>query len=401
MIEPLADSVLSEYIAQISRHDQSGLGLLYGATVARVYSVALRIVRDPESAEEVVIKVFERVWSEGGLDRSDGSGVLAGLLSMSRAQALRALRGRNTPPIPDVTGPHILPSVRADSAVHAALARLSPLPRQIISLAFFRDFSHEDIARETGVPLTGVKAILSAALRGFGGSHTETLERTRADTFESMLITEQFALRPSKRSDPESEVRALRALAEELGKPCGRVLTKLVEAALELCGAHSAGVSIIDIDGDDAVFRWNAVAGAFACHQGGCLPRDESPCGIVLDRDRAQVVTHPERHFSSLREATPTICEALLVPFHMLGTPVGTVWVLAHDDELHFDPEDCRVLTTLSQFAAAAHLLQSSQLAALNARDELGLANERLAELNAELWSKIAPRRIDGMHSPA
>ncbi|MDQ3024998.1 MAG: GAF domain-containing protein [Pseudomonadota bacterium] len=346
---------------------------------------------DPECAERVVVDVFDRVWREGGLDGPEGEGqVLSGLLSMSRAQALIALRRRAAPTAGDRKVPDILSSVGEGSDAHSALARLSPLPREIVSLAFFRDSSLEDIARQTGVPITGVKAILTAALREFGGAVGEAAANPQCATFDAMLITHELARRPARPIDSAGEVRALRALAGELAKPNGMVLTTLVETALELCRAHSAGVSILDMEGDDVVFRWNAVAGAFAVHQGGSIPRDQSPCGIVVDRDSAQLVTHPQRHFSSLHGAAPTIVEALLVPFHMLGTPVGTVWVLSHEEGRHFDAEDCRVLTTLSQFAAAAHLLRSSQLAALQARDELVLANERLSALNTQFWSQFA-----------
>jgi two-component system, cell cycle sensor histidine kinase and response regulator CckA len=49
----------------------------------------------------------------------------------------------------------------------------------------------------------------------------------------------------------------------------------------------------------------------------------------------------------------PPIVEALLVPFHVENQPVGTVWVVTHNDDRKFDQEDERIVKTLANFAAA------------------------------------------------
>ena len=76
-----------------------------------------------------------------------------------------------------------------------------------------------------------------------------------------------------------------RALARAMAAAPDTVLERVAEAALGLCGAGSAGISLLDGDGGRQVFRWHAVAGAFAGYLGGTLPRSFSPCGTVVDRD--------------------------------------------------------------------------------------------------------------------
>ena len=176
-------------------------------------------------------------------------------------------------------------------------------------------------------------------------------------------------------------------------RPCGRILTKLVEAALDLCHADSAGISIVEHSDTGVVFRWHAIVGEFAPHQGGSLPRFESPCGIVLDRNAAQLMAYPHRYFAPLRAASPRVVEVLLVPFHMLGEPVGTVWVLSHHEGTHFCAEDCRLVTALAKFAAAAYMLRSSQETALGARDELIRSNDRLRRANDKLLGQVVQGR--------
>jgi signal transduction histidine kinase len=72
---------------------------------------------------------------------------------------------------------------------------------------------------------------------------------------------------------------------------------------------------------------------------------------------------HLDRHFSYFAEVEPRIAEALLVPFHVGGEAVGTIWVISHDQTRKFDAEDARVMNTLGEFAAAAYQALSGTVA--------------------------------------
>ncbi|WP_438021853.1 GAF domain-containing protein [Sorangium sp. So ce233] len=170
-----------------------------------------------------------------------------------------------------------------------------------------------------------------------------------------MLRTEELAHRPTRLPDHAAENRALLALATAMAGRLEDVLPKLASLLLELCRADSAGISVLEDDGEDGqVFRWRAIAGAFAHHLGGAMPRRPSLCGTVLDRNTALLFRHPARHFVSDPGVEPTVVEALAVPFHHNDTPIGTVWVVAHTEERKFDAEDARLTSSLSRFAASA-----------------------------------------------
>ncbi len=47
--------------------------------------------------------------------------------------------------------------------------------------------------------------------------------------------------------------------------------------------------------------------------------------------------------------------EVLLIPFHMNGNAVGTIWAVNHEPDRHFDAEHKRLLEDLSMFAASAY----------------------------------------------
>src|SRR4051812_24446334 len=156
--------------------------------------------------------------------------------------------------------------------------------------------------------------------------HAEQTGRTAA-RLEDVLATEELARRPARPPDFEAENRALVRLAREMATHPETILQKLVDAALELCRAESAGVSILEPCDGPGVFRWHAVAGRFAPNVGGTMPRDLSPCGAVLDRDAVLLFADPARHFPAVAAIDLPVVETLLVPFHAGGRPVGTVWV--------------------------------------------------------------------------
>jgi signal transduction histidine kinase/ActR/RegA family two-component response regulator len=167
-------------------------------------------------------------------------------------------------------------------------------------------------------------------------------------TLDDVDIRSELQSRPHRPPNYEAEHGALTVLAMEMAENPRNMLQKLAETALDLCRADSAGISLMEGD----VFRWEALAGVFASSRNGTMPRDASPCGICIDQDATQLMHLADRCFPALM-AEPRFVEALLIPFHDHGRPIGTVWIVAHTDEREFDGEDERILRTLANFASA------------------------------------------------
>jgi hypothetical protein len=134
---------------------------------------------------------------------------------------------------------------------------------------------------------------------------------------------------------------------------------RLVEAALQLCRAGTAGVSLLGTEGGQEVFTAEAVAGVLSNQLESTMARG-SPCGAAIDRDATQLMYLPERFFSNLR-FDPPILETLIIPFRVQSRPAGTVWLAAHDDTCKFDREDERIGRTLASFAAAGWHLRRAR----------------------------------------
>jgi signal transduction histidine kinase/ActR/RegA family two-component response regulator len=202
----------------------------------------------------------------------------------------------------------------------------------------------------------------------------------------------------------QAENDALLDLARTLANAPQTILQRLVETALRLCDADSAGISIQESENGQEIFRWHALTGQLASHLGETMPRHFSPCGTVIDRDAIQLMTHPYKHFTYFDEVRPRIEEALLIPFHVQGRAIGTVWVVAHDPALQFDAENARVMASLAEFAGAAYQTLTSldvlaaevterKRAQSALRDDDRAKDEFIATLGHELRNPLAPIR--------
>ncbi|MDB5108258.1 MAG: Autoinducer 2 sensor kinase/phosphatase LuxQ [Candidatus Binatus sp.] len=207
-------------------------------------------------------------------------------------------------------------------------------------------------------------------------------DNNQTATLDDVDIRAELRSRPSRAPGYEAEHRALAALAAELAENPRNMLQRLTEVAVELCGADTAGVSILEGD----TFRWEALAGVFGSRRNDRMPTDASPCGVCLERNSTQLMYLADRRFPALL-ADPRFVEALLVPFHEHGVPIGTVWIVAHNYERKFDREDERIIRSLAQFASAGwQLWRSYQSEAESSKKK----DEFVAMLGHELRNPLA-----------
>ena len=184
---------------------------------------------------------------------------------------------------------------------------------------------------------------------------------------EDVVINSELLSRPCKAPNYEAENQALMALAQTLSDAPDKILQRLAETALQLCRADTAGISLMEQQDGAEVFRWEALAGVFSDRLNATMPRNASPCGTTIDRNATQLMYMAERVFPALKSKPPVV-EALLIPFQVAGKPIGTVWVVAHDERRKFDQEDERIIKTLAQFASACWQLWRSHAVALAAQ---------------------------------
>jgi len=171
----LDESELTGLVARIQRRDARALAALYEMAGARVYHFAHRFMRSHALTEEVVEDTFWQVWRQAPRFERKRGRVMVWLLAMARSRAIDALRRErrflcepmaspDEAPRADELAHDLLEAARGASRLHDALATLEPRGRQLLALAFFRGFTHEEIAAHARMPLGSVKSVIRRAL---------------------------------------------------------------------------------------------------------------------------------------------------------------------------------------------------------------------------------------------
>lgn len=168
--------LLTSLLQRMASGDEAALSRFYDMTLSRVYGLALRISGRRDLAEEVCVETFWQCWREAVRYDAQRGQPLAWLMMMTRSRALDALR--RLEPLAYSPDPEVLIDGEAcpegspldqllaleqSSALNHALADLTPVQRQMLALAFYRDLSHQEISEQTGLPLGTVKSHLKRA----------------------------------------------------------------------------------------------------------------------------------------------------------------------------------------------------------------------------------------------
>ena len=167
-----------ELLRRMAAGDEKALGSLYDQWVAAVHSLAMRVLQDPDEAEDLVEETFWQAWRQATrYDESRGS-VATWLLTIARSRALDRLRARRRTreePMPESEDASLAAESHtpADSAelaerrtmVMAALQTLPNEQREAMELAYFGGLSQTEIAERTGQPLGTVKTRMRLAVQ--------------------------------------------------------------------------------------------------------------------------------------------------------------------------------------------------------------------------------------------
>lgn len=164
----LDDSAL---LALVHRGDEFAMASLFDRYSKVVYSVALRVLRDPSSAEDILQEIFMQIWrNPDGFIATRGS--LGGWLAVvSRNRSIDALRRkRPTEQVDDmaIASPYNLANeAERNFMMEKARTVIHLLPteqRKTLEMAFFDGLTHSEIAEMTGDPLGTVKTRIRSAL---------------------------------------------------------------------------------------------------------------------------------------------------------------------------------------------------------------------------------------------
>ena len=160
---------LQGLLAACARRDQAAFSRLYQSTSAKLYGVAVRILRREDWAEEVLQECYVSIWTHAPDYRPALAAPMTWMTSIVRNRCLDWLR-RPRPEVADEDGA-VLESTESDNpgplaelerakdaqALARCLQGLEAKQRQAIALAFYDGLSHSELAGHLREPLGTVK----------------------------------------------------------------------------------------------------------------------------------------------------------------------------------------------------------------------------------------------------
>lgn len=161
--------VISALLGRVAGGDQGAFAELYDATAPRVLGLIRRVLIDPAQSEEVAQEVFLEIWQTAPRFDSTRGAAMTWIMTMAHRRAIDRIRssqsGRDRDVaigIRDLATPYDDVAETVETSVEhervtVAMARLSELQREAVSLAYYGGLTQTEVAERLKVPLGTVK----------------------------------------------------------------------------------------------------------------------------------------------------------------------------------------------------------------------------------------------------
>ena len=160
----------------VAAGDQLALHALYERSHRLVFTLAVRITRNRETAEEVTLDVFYDLWKRAARYDAGNGTVLGWIMNQARSRAIDRLRFEqrkkrldpealdSVPPVEPSESRDIVEIRERGRTLQNALEVLTCDERRTIEAAFFSELTHAEVAARFSQPLGTVKTRIRSAL---------------------------------------------------------------------------------------------------------------------------------------------------------------------------------------------------------------------------------------------
>ncbi len=161
-----------ELLGLVAIGDQKAFAALYDEISPRVFGLIRRLLVDHAQSEEVTQEVFLEIWTNATRYEPSKGGASTWILTMAHRRAVDRIRasqaGRDRDVkigIRDYVGEYDNVSETVEltiehERVKKAMAQLTELQRQAVTLAYYGGYSHSEVAAMLKVPIGTVKTRL-------------------------------------------------------------------------------------------------------------------------------------------------------------------------------------------------------------------------------------------------
>ena len=184
-------AALAELLRRSARGDEAAFAQLYDATSARVYGLAVRVVRDPAQAQEVTQEAYLDVWRTAARFDSAKGSAISWLMTIVHRKAVDRVRSAEAASRRDAAYHDANRTIDHDSTadaaeasfearrVRTALSGLTEVQREAITLAYYGGYTHTQVATMLDLPVGTAKTRIRDGLirlrdaLGVGGERHE------------------------------------------------------------------------------------------------------------------------------------------------------------------------------------------------------------------------------------
>ena len=168
----------AQLLALVTRGENWALAELYDRYARLVFAIALKILNDRASAEEIVQQVFIKVWRSARDYRVERGKFTTWMMSIAQHQCIDELRRRRVRPVIQPGAEELLSELASDddpaqavqftfelTRVREALQQIPAEQRMVIELAFWGGLTQQEIAIYCHSPLGTVKTRLRLGMQ--------------------------------------------------------------------------------------------------------------------------------------------------------------------------------------------------------------------------------------------
>jgi RNA polymerase sigma-70 factor (ECF subfamily) len=165
---------ISKLLARVALHDRAAFDLVYEHTSAKLFGVALRLLKDRAEAEDALQEIYLKVWQRADHYAVSRASAISWLVAIARNHAIDRLRARNeTEEIDDdvLSVPEQGPTPEASAIAGSERARVEDCLAQLendraeaIRGAYLDGYSYQELADRFSIPLNTMRTWLRRGL---------------------------------------------------------------------------------------------------------------------------------------------------------------------------------------------------------------------------------------------
>ena len=164
-----------ELVLLLRQHSREGFNYLYRQYGAVLYGVINKVVYDDQSAEDVLQDAFVKIWNNIEQYNESKGRLFTWMINIARNTAIDKLRSKGEIMKGKIqTGDDFVSSARGGMkteqvtdaiGLHNMVAGLKPEYETIVTLAYFKGYTLDEISKTLEIPLGTVKTRMRAAIQ--------------------------------------------------------------------------------------------------------------------------------------------------------------------------------------------------------------------------------------------